>query len=570
MNQFAQFAQQLQALFKGLTPQARLLSVLLAVAIAVSAAVLFNNASVGNGKTIFLFDGQSFSDHQINRFSIAFSNASLRDWERDGDRVKIPANKKEDYYKAIGEAKVQPDTMYAAVDEAMKSGNILESTRVTEAKQQHAKLKDISNALRAMAFIEDAFVTQAEDRPGFASKRHKTASIAVRAKGGIPLSREQTLSIMNYVQKSMAGLGASDIALLDLASGQTTLGNDDPLMIEQDRYYQVKKQQELDLKRRAKELLADYGDIRLEVNVELDPTLSEELSKMNYDPKPTTIQSSTSKKDMDSSKTSSQGRPGADPNAFSNRSASVTPPDQNTKGKESTESVKQVVGSNVTNIKKAGLQTRYVSFSVLVPYSYYKKIHEVEWREQNPTEKDMSKLPAMTETLLKSLKTKVETQIQNALTAIIQTSVAGEDKNPRVSVSHYMDFPAPELPAPALSSLALNWLEQSWQTLALAVIALVAVVSLRGFVSSAPSTDDSAFERGFDLPLDYASDIDLAGLSDDEAIDATGDGGSEESKGTPRFKLSGGELKTDLTSMVRENPDAAATLLRNWIAGTTG
>jgi flagellar M-ring protein FliF len=570
MNQFAQFAQQLQALFKGLTPQARLLSVLLAVAIAVSAAVLFNNASVGNGKTIFLFDGQSFSDHQINRFSIAFSNASLRDWERDGDRVKIPANKKEDYYKAIGEAKVQPDTMYAAVDEAMKSGNILESTRVTEAKQQHAKLKDISNALRAMAFIEDAFVTQAEDRPGFASKRHKTASIAVRAKGGIPLSREQTLSIMNYVQKSMAGLGASDIALLDLASGQTTLGNDDPLMIEQDRYYQVKKQQELDLKRRAKELLADYGDIRLEVNVELDPTLSEELSKMNYDPKPTTIQSSTSKKDMDSSKTSSQGRPGADPNAFSNRSASVTPPDQNTKGKESTESVKQVVGSNVTNIKKAGLQTRYVSFSVLVPYSYYKKIHEVEWREQNPTEKDMSKLPAMTETLLKSLKTKVETQIQNALTAIIQTSVAGEDKNPRVSVSHYMDFPAPELPAPALSSLALNWLEQSWQTLALAVIALVAVVSLRGFVSSAPSTDDSAFERGFDLPLDYASDIDLAGLSDDEAIDATGEGGSEESKGTPRFKLSGGELKTDLTSMVRENPDAAATLLRNWIAGTTG
>jgi flagellar M-ring protein FliF len=451
----------------------------------------------------------------------------------------------------------------------MKSGNILESTRVTEAKQQHAKLKDISNALRAMAFIEDAFVTHAEDRQGFASRRQKTASIAVRAKGGIPLSREQTLSIMNYVQKSMAGLGASDIALLDLASGQTTLGNDDPLMIEQDRYYQVKKQQELDLKRRAKELLADYGDIRLEVNVELDNTLSEEQSKMNYDPKPTMIQSSTSKKDMDSSKTSAQGRPGADPNAFSNRSASVSAPDQSTKGKESTESVKQVVGSNVTNIKKAGLQTRYVSFSVVVPYSYYKKIHEAEWREQNPTEKDLSKLPAMTGTLLDSLKAKVETQIQKVLTAIIQTATPGEDKFPRVSVSHYMDFPPPELPAPSLSTMALNWLAQSWQTLALALIALVAVVSLRGFVASAPSSDDSAFERGFDLPLDDASDIDLNGLTDDEELAAAGEEG-EEGKGTPRFKLSGGELKTDLTSMVRENPDAAATLLRNWIAGTTG
>ncbi|MFN9420147.1 MAG: hypothetical protein ACK578_22035 [Pirellula sp.] len=570
MNQFTQFAQQLQALFKGLTPQARLLSVLLAAAIAVSAAVLFNSASVGNGKTTYLFDGQSFSDYEINRFSIAFSNASLRDWEREGDRVKIPANKKEDYYKAISEAKVQPDPMGGASDAAVNGANIFESTRVTEAKQQHAKLKDIANALKGMAFIEDAFVTSDEKRQGFAALRQKTASIAVRAKGGIPLSRDQTLSIMNYVQKSMAGLGASDIALLDLASGQTTLGNDDPLMIEQDRYYQVKKQQELDLKRRAKELLADYGDIRLEVNVELDNTLSEEQSKMNYDPKPTTIQSSTSKKDMDSSKTSVQGRPGADPNAFSNRSASVSAPDQSTKGKESTENVKQVVGSNVTNIKKAGLQTRYVSFSVLVPYSYYRKIHETEWREQNPTEKDLSKLPPMTETLLKSLKSKVETQIQNALTAIIQTSVAGEDKNPRVNVKHYIDFPPPELPTPSMSTMAVYWLAQSWQTLTLALIALVAVVSLRSFVASAPSSDDSAFERGFDLPLDDASEIDLSGLTDDEELAAAGEEGGEEGKGTPRFKLSGGELKTDLTSMVRENPDAAATLLRNWIAGTTG
>jgi flagellar M-ring protein FliF len=117
--------------------------------------------------------------------------------------------------------------------------------------------------------------------------------------------------------------------------------------------------------------------------------------------------------------------------------------------------------------------------------------------------------------------------------------------------------------------MALNWLAQSWQTLALALIALVAVVSLRGFVASAPSSDDSAFERGFDLPLDDASDIDLNGLTDDEELAAAGEEG-EEGKGTPRFKLSGGELKTDLTSMVRENPDAAATLLRNWIAGTTG
>ncbi len=194
----------------------------------------------------------------------------------------------------------------------MKSNSLLEPNKVTEAKHLTAKLKSISAALESMPGIQQAFVSYDEKREGFSSTRQKTCSIAVMPKGGIPLSLAQKRSIMNWVQKSMAGLKASDIALLDLSTSQTTMGEDDPNTLEQERFYAVKKQQEDDLRRRSLELLKDYGDVRLDVNVELDPTLMEETSKMSFDPKPTTIQTSTSKKDEDSQKVSTQGRPGAE------------------------------------------------------------------------------------------------------------------------------------------------------------------------------------------------------------------------------------------------------------------
>ena len=97
--------------------------------------------------------------------------------------------------------------------------------------------------------------------------------------------------------------------------------------------------------------------------------------------------------------------------------------------------------------------------------------------------------------------------------------------------------------------------------------ATVSLVSLRGFVKTAPKANDAAFESGFDLPLDDASDIDLSSLTDEEneAFDTQ----EEPDNSPPRLRTTGGDIKNDLTAMVRENPDAAATMLRNWITEST-
>ncbi|AMV33794.1 flagellar MS-ring protein [Pirellula sp. SH-Sr6A] len=568
MNQLTKLSQQLQTLFAGMTAQARVLAVLLVAAIAASVGMLATNYRSGSGETTYLFDGESFSEEQLSRFEMAFSAAGLREWDRVGYRIQIPAANKTEYLKAVAEAKVLPGGLHSQLDEALKESNFLESTRTTEAKQLSAKLSSISRSLETMPFVHKAFVTFDEKREGFSSKRPKVASIAILPRHNTGLTNDQSRSIMQYVQKSIAGLGAADIALLDLSTGQTRTGEDDPLALEQERYYQIKKQREQDLKRRAQQLLTDYGNVRIEVNVDIDPTLGKETSNIKYDPKPTTVQSSTSKRDSDLQKMGPGGRPGTEPNALANRSASISPtPEQINKEKESTESSKQVVGSTLSTIREAGLQTKQVSFSILLPFSYYRTAYLGEWMQLNP-DKKTEDAPPFDEATLATVKQKVEANVKSVLTAIVQTSVEGEAKVPNITVSHYVDFPGEEIAGPSVMTQTVDWLQQSWQTLMLAAIALAAIVSMRSFAKTAPSTDDRPFENGFDIPIDDAIDLNLTSLTGDDDELGSGASNSSEPGVPPKFKITGGDLKGNLTTMVRENPDAAATLLRNWIGGT--
>jgi flagellar M-ring protein FliF len=569
MNQLNQLLQQMRTLFAGMTPQSRLLAVLMTIGIVVSAGFLVQNYTGSTGAMVYLFDGKSLKDSELDRIEIAFSDAGLRSYDRIGNRIKIPASNRDVYYKAISEGKAIPIGMGGAVEAAMNSIGIMDSAKTTEAKYLRARLEDLGNNIKQMdSLIQDADVKYDERRDGFSADRKQTATVALKTKAGHRLSLEQQHSIIRYVAGNFAGLKQSDVTLLDLNDSTATRLPDDPSSIAQAKYYQVKRQQEDDYRRRAENLLIDYGNVRVDVAVDIDPTLNEETDTLTYNDKPTTIQSTTTKKDAVNQKFSPGGRPGTEPNALANKGASLNnnTPDQNNTTKELTENDKRVTGNTLTRREMAGLQTKRVAFTVAVPYSYYQKAYAFKKKSADPTWKPDEK-GKIDEADLKTIKDETQTSIQAKLSPIMPVGAAGEDKYPRVTVTDYLDMAIPEPPSIPASRIAMIWISESWQTLALFGLAGVALLSLRSFVKSAPGSNDAAFERGFDLPLDDAADIDLSSLTDEDNELYT-QPASEESS-TPRLRTTGGDVKNDLTAMVRENPDAAATLLRNWIGGTT-
>lgn len=570
MNSLNLLMQQIRSLFAGMTPQSRLMAVLLTAGVVVSSLFLVQGYANGTGTMVYLFDGRSLSEADLDRIEIALSTASLRKYDRNGNRIQVPAASKDLYYKAIDEGKAIPEGMGGAIEAAINNPGFLEATKTTEAKHVAGKLKDLANNIKQISnLIYDAHVTYDEKREGFSSERKQTATVAIKTVGGKRLSMPQQHAIIKYVSKAFAGLKESDVALLDLTESQTTVISNDPNSIAQARYYQVKREREEELRVRAERLLMDYGDVRVDVNVEIDPTLNEETDVLTYNDKPTTIQSTTSKKDATQQKQTSGGRPGTEPNALANKGASLNSPgapDQSSITKELVENDKRVTGNTLIRTEKAGLQTIRAAFTIGVPFSYYQKAATVKWLALNPG-KPAADAPPFTEAEMTRIKKETETSIQLMLTPLLPKGAAGENELPKVNVTDYLDMPIPDPPLPSTVNLALNWLSESWQTLALFGLVGVALMSLRSFAKTAPSSNDSAFERGFDLPLDEAGDVDLSSLTDEES-DLFVDAPSSDEPATPRLRTTGGDVKSDLTTMVRENPDAAATLLRNWISGS--
>ncbi len=561
MNQLNQFVQQMQSLFAGMNSQSKLMAILLTVGIAVSSVFLIQGATTGNGSMELLLDGTVFTEEELIRIEIALGNAKLRGHEIVGNRIKIPKSTSDEYLKAISDGKAVPERAGSAVENALNSNGFLESTKTTEAKLLRAKLKDVENAIKRLdtALIQEVFANYDEKRLGFSGDRKQVASVAVKTRGGRELGGEHRLAIISYVQHTFAGLKQSDIAIY--CNNQATVASDDPATTQQTRYYQLKAQEEDRIRGEAERLLIDYGNVRLGVYVELDNVASEKTESLAFEPKPTKLQSVTSKKDAKSQRAGTGGKPGTETNTSPNRPQSISTPEQTSETKEQTESERMVAGNTLKQIDTIGLQTKKVSVSVSIPYSYYRKVALYRWRESNPdkSEKDFSQ----TESELASLIEETEKGIQKKISHILPNVAAGADSLPRVAVASYIDMPVPQPPAISLSEKALEWISHSWQTLALMGLVGAALVSLRSFAKTVPAANDRDFERGFDLPLDDAIDIDLSSLTDEENEAFDPQPVADDSP--PRLRTTGGDIKNDLTAMVRENPDAAATLLRNWI-----
>ncbi len=429
-----------------------------------------------------------------------------------------------------------------------------------------------------LPFVESAYLTYDEDRQGFSADKLQTASVFVQPKMSKPLTEQQKRDIMKLVMSSFAGLKYENISIGDLSNGAAMSGAHDPMTAEDQKYYYTKAQQEAELKAKAENLLSNYGEVRVEVHVDLDTTLREASEVVKYDEKPTTLQTSESKKEFESSKPSEGGRPGANPNAIANRSATLEDFDrESSKEKESNVSERKVTGQQTTVTDRVGLVLKRASFAVSIPRSYYKKAFYRQWLDQNPdkTDADLASIDkALVVQGITAIKEEVDKKIQRTLANIIPPEAPGGDRFPLIEVTDYLDDPVAEIAGPSMVDTILAYLLGSWQMFAMFGLAFVALFFLRSISRATPAGNpDSEFEKGFNLQLEDPATWDMSALSNEEmqsiaAADGSPTAVGEDGKQGRKFNLKGGEIKEELTTLVRDNPDAAASLLRTWIGDT--
>lgn len=556
MNFLTKASSQVIELFRTMTPGARITAGLLLVAIVVALAYLFRHQVTAGDE--YLLGGHVFDQTEINRMTAAFATAGLTDWDDTGNRIRVPRSQKFSYLAALATDNALPKDFDSYFSDMLAQDNWFESNDQRRLRVQFLKEQQAAKMISAMKGIEKAIVKFAEPSTrGFDKQEPARATVAVQSAGSRMLDRQQIEAIRN----SLDGFGVSpeNVVVTDLGGATYPGRRADGMPEAEDHLYtDAKSMYEQLWQEKIQDMVSHYGAVKVGVNVVLDSTLNHTTQSREYKGQPTTLEASEFRKESASKKPGPGGRPGLEPNqgAPGNRRLTVDEvASSESTDSESRNDTRSVVGEIQETRQSAPLLPKFVSATIAIPESYFRKLWFARWRETNPDDAEEPKTPVPDELrrLVDEEKRKIEDQVVNLLHPV----PPGDDKFSPVKVDTYADLPAPAPEEPGLSSTAMTWLAENWQTLGMIGVGLVCLVMLRGMVKSA-TTSPTPWSAGpaADLSL-VTTEVPSAA---EEPEDETG-----ESAGKKRFRVSGLDLRQDLVDMVKEDPDAAANVLRGWI-----
>ena len=543
MSFFRQSADQLREAFTAMPMQSRVIAGMLVVAIALGLGMLVRGSTTPSVEP--LFGGRTFSEKELDTMEMAFSQAGLRDWNREGRRLLIPVATRNEYLTALQNETTLSHSVQSNLQAAIESTSPFESSDQRQSREMAAKERDISNLINRFPFVAWASVEHDQgQRLGLSREAPQSARVVVTPEGTTALTRDQKDMIQDVVWPSYAGMTADDVVVIDTNGSASSVADaaEDPLL-------RKRREEEANLVQKVRAQLSGYGRIQVQAYVEIDPTLAVEKTVLKYADQPTTLGEHSRSVESVSTRPLNRGVPGTVPNAIGNRAASIDENAQTSRVEEDERESTRVAGQEYEQSSMAALQVKRARVSIGLPSSYYRKVWAQNFHLENPG-KTAEEVPVMQAADLQQLRETTELSIQNAITPLLPDIAAGEDRLPLVEVFDYTELPEPIADEPKNAELALTWLANSWQTIALVILGLVALLVARG------AARGGSLDR---VPAEYNEGFGLE-------IPAVASDGSDEAGDPEQMTITGGSLKDELANLVENNPEVAANVIRGWVA----
>jgi flagellar M-ring protein FliF len=544
-----QAGSQVVDLFRSMSPASRLTTIALLGVIAVSAAFLFQ---VQSGESdSHLFGGRVFSDREIDAMSTAFSKADLNDWNTDGNRINVPKSQRHLYLASLADSKALPEKFDGYLEDIISSSNPFQSREQFETQKRYAVQRDLATIVRSMSGIESATVKITEKiQSGLRRSNGVTALVAVRGPGSSQLTMEQVEDIRAMVSRA-SGAAANDVTVSDLQGRTHTGESNGTSSAFGNAYAQAKRYHENEWRRKIEEVLTFVPGSVVGVDVTLDKVATTLMRGLVHSQPQAVVQEGlTSKVSIQTG--SAGGAPGAEANGVANAPISVADSGGNARRTEESsqrERTENALSTEETESQTIGLTPTFVTASILLPKSYIRRV----WNDLNPPDPDAdpADIKQPNEAEIKQVEDIEIDKIKRLVDRLLPPIDDGSDKWPRIEVTTYLDLPPMEPLMASTSGAAMGWLAGHWQTMAMLAVGLFALLMVRsGLKAAAPGTP------ALDLELDQANAA------------AGGEAGSDDEDINVLRLRRGGDapsLKEELTDLVRDDPDAAASVLSQWI-----
>jgi flagellar M-ring protein FliF len=535
-------------LLKSMTPAARVTTALLLGVIVLSMVFLFRQQA--DRADDYLFGGQDLSQAEIAAMEGAFSTKGLNEWEVTGNRIRVPRSQRNLYIAAAREAQALPETPDTAWDKMFTGDNPLKSKQIRDLEANRALERSLASTLEEVSGIDVARVQIQEMETGeFPRTKERRCLASVKGKGNGALTPKQVESIRNMVA-SGGGCKPENVTVTDLNTGTAYPGIGDGGAAGDSLY--AKHQRELEDYYRGQILdrLSTYGEVKVAVHVEIDKEMVSQTVSDNYEPKSTTLEVTDHSKESTTARRDAGGRPGVFPHAgIGNMSAQVASsggPDSTTT--ERRENQRSVTGVTRSVTEKIPFVPTAMGVSIGIPRSYFLRV----WKQRNADEAgQVAKTPGAAE--LKTIEDEIVKDIEVSVNSLLPKVPQGVDPFPRVTVTPYTEAPLPVPEGPTTAEVAMTWLSGNWQTLGLLLLGGASFLFLRGMLRS---PEIAPTPRGEPAAVAAAGEEVEGELPESD---------SDSANSPRRFQIVGRNLRDELTEMVRDDPDAAANVLQNWI-----
>ncbi|MCH2115162.1 MAG: hypothetical protein MK171_09680 [Pirellulales bacterium] len=534
-----------------MTPAARVISFLLLGVIVVSLGYLVQHHPAT--PDAYLFEGEDLPAHDIDRAQAAIGRAQLTGAVRVGNRIKVPNGQKAKYLAAVADDGALPPNYHTLLEKALDLGPFTDGDTRKE-RLKAAKEQRLSMIVRSMADIEEAQVIYDVREPhGLMRSGKATASVSVRPSLGEPLNPRQAQMIKQAVASAIAGLSLQNVTVTDLNDGATYGDNDVSSLTFETEYYQHKIALERLMQSKIEDLLHHISGVRIQVSATLDDTIERTTRTVQSEGEAAMISSLAD----ETSKFVDGSLPGPSANG----------PRGNRRDESPRKIVKNLDTKNVISsdflpgqkhevVRQAPLVPTAVRVAVAVPQNYVIEI----WRERQHASGNNPREEFPENPTRKSIQNGIEEMVKEVVSPLLPKQRV-HDSLSMVSVQFFDTLPPKKITGPSMASQGLAWANQHFNTMTIAVIAMVSLMMLRSMIKSIPQPK----------PTVAFAEPSLAFNAGTDATESDADE-QDDPKDEQRLKLhmkKVASLKDDLTSIVQEDPDAAAAILRTWI-GSTG
>lgn len=543
--------EQIKDLFASMTPGARITAGLLLVVIVVSLVFLMQGGFTAGDN--YLLGGRGFSTAELEAMEGAFAKAGLSNYQLEGNQVRIPSANKSEYIAALAENDALPNNFSKYFGQQANSSSVFETKEQAAQRWRLAKQQELALIISKMNGIAVAQVIYDESsQTGFPRRSEKTATVAAQAIGNGELELHQIKAIRHLVSSSIAGLKYQSVMVTDLNTGKHHGSGEGELAgVDESIYINYKRSFERDWTKKIENALSFVPGAVVTVDVELTDEMLMHEESVTVDQKPVAIRTQTTEKVTSSNRMGVGGRPGiTGQNGAANQQASIGGGEAESTSEEASENVERLGGHGRKIVKKAPLTPRKVTVAVAVPNSYYMQI----WQKRNPPA-DGEEPRAPEPQQLLAIENSVVKDVEDTVVDLIPKVDTVEDKYPRVVVKSFENLTKPPEELPGMAHTAGVWVSDNWSTLGMLLVGAFGLLMFRGLIKQRP-TSPSGSPNEMD---ENSPNLSIVGGEDDAEDD------EEESPPKKRFASSGVGIKDELADMVRENPDAAANILRSWI-----